>query len=52
MGDFAFGRESYRDVGVLGDCDWGVSELAAALGWSDDLDALCGGMRYAPPEES
>jgi len=38
---FVFGDgERWRDVALLGDCDDGVHAVAAALGWSDDLEAL------------
>ena len=32
--------ERWRDVAVLGDCDDGVKALAAALGWSDEFEAI------------
>lgn len=31
---------NYRDVALLGGCDDQIRELAAALGWADDLDRL------------
>ncbi|KAL1499407.1 hypothetical protein AB1Y20_011612 [Prymnesium parvum] len=40
-GAFDFSREScYRDALFLGDCDFGVAELARLLGWEDELNAI------------
>ena len=37
---FNFGEGNYRDVLYLGNCDDGVAELCAMLGWTEDLQKL------------
>lgn len=36
-----FKSDRNRDIAILGDCDDGVTKLANALGWGDDLRQLC-----------
>lgn len=40
VGPFAWGSPRHNDVAQLGDVVSGVSKLACALGWQDDLQAL------------
>lgn len=37
---FIFGRDSWRDVLHLGDCDDSIRRLCRLLDWEEELDAL------------
>ena len=49
---YTHGLSHSNDVLYQGDCDAGVRELAAALGWQHELERLCsqaGAVHRAPP---
>lgn len=48
---FNFGEGNYRDVLYLGNCDDGVAELCALLGWTEDLQKLIK-MSHNPQHEA
>eukprot|EP00964_Phaeocystis_antarctica_P009392 scaffold5085_cov73-Phaeocystis_antarctica.AAC.2 len=50
--DFERAHAHSNDVLYQGDCDAGVRELAAALGWQHELERMCsqaGAVHRAPP---
>ena len=48
---FEFDRPHSNDVLYQGDCDQGVRELAAALGWEHELERLCSQTQRRGAEE-
>jgi len=51
VGNFDFHVASnYRDVPVLGDCDAGVGQLAALLGWQDELSEMVNAAKLEHPD--